>query len=228
MFNVIAFLILSALQAGVVPSSQPLELSVEGAGSRGTLVFTSEAVAFKAAKAGKSKTWVYQDLRQIRIESPKKIALGTFEGRSRGRLGIVRAEEFEVTSGEITGQTVAFLLAHVARPVATSIMPDNLGDAATRVPVRHRRFRHGSQGTLAVHATGLAYVADRQTASRFWRFGDLQSVLRTSPFELLVTAYEGGSLQTYAFDLKTPFPQEAFDALWAQVNPPTPRVGGAQ
>ena len=226
MFTVILLLVLSAAQASV--HTHPLELFVEGAGSRGTLVFTSEAATFKAAKAGKSKTWLYQDLRQIRIESPKKISLGTFESRNGGRLGIVRAEGFKMTSGEITGETVAFLLAHVARPVATSILPANLGDAVTRVPVRHRRYRHASQGTLAVHATGLAYVADRQTDSRFWRFVDLQSVLRTSPFELLVTACEGDTLQTYAFDLKELFPQDAFDALWAQVNPARPRVGGTQ
>ncbi len=228
MLNVIVFLVLSAGQGGVVPASQATELSVKGAGSRGTLVFTSDAVEFKAAEAGKARTWRYQDLKQIRIESPKKIALDTFEDRSRWRLGADRTETFEVTSGEVSGETVAFLLAHVARPVGTAVLPGNLGEAATRVPVKHRRFGRGSQGTLALHATGLAYVADPRADSRFWRFADLQSVLRTSPFELLVTAYEGGALRTYAFDLKAPFPQDAFDALWAQVNPAMPRVGGAR
>ena len=228
MFNVIVLLMLSGAQAGVAPTPQPHELSVKGAGSRGTLVFTSGTVEFKAAEAGKARTWLYQDLQQIRIESPKKIALETFEDQSRWRLGADRTVTFEVTRGEITAETVAFLLAHVARPVGTSIMPGNLGDAVARVPAKHRRFGRGSQGTLALHSTGLAYVADPQADSRFWRFADLQSVLRSSPFELLVTAYEGGALRTYAFDLKAPIPQDAFDALWAEVNPAMPRVGGAR
>jgi hypothetical protein len=224
MFNVIVFLVWSAGQAGLVPASQPIELSVKGAGSRGTLVFTSDAVEFKAAEAGKARTWLYQNLKQIRIESPKKIVLETFEDRSRWRLGADRTETFEVTSGEITGETVALLLARVARPVGTSVLPANLGDPVSRLPVKHRRFGRGSQGTLAVHATGLAYVADPPTDSRFWRFADLQSVMRTSPFELLVTAYEGGSLQAYAFDLKAPMPPDVFDALWAAVNPPAQKL----
>lgn len=223
MLNVIVFLALSAGQAGLVPASQAIELSVKGAGSRGTLVLTSEAVEFKAAEPRKSRTWLYRDLKQIRIESPKKIALDTFEDRSRWRLGADRTETFEVTSGEISGETVNYLLAHVTRPVGTSVLPGHLGDAVIQVPVRHRRFGHGSNGTLAVHSTGLAYVADPQTNSRFWRFADLQSVIRTSPFELLVTAYEGGTLRAYAFDLKAPIPQDAFDALWAEVNPAAQR-----
>ena len=143
-------------------------------------------------------------------------------------MGADRTETFEVTSGEVTGETVAFLLAHVARPVGTSVIPADVGEAATRVPAEHRRFGHGSQGTLAFHSTGVAYVAEPVTDSRFWRFADLQSVLRTSPFELLVTAYEGGALRTYAFDLKAPIPQDAYDALWAQINPAMPRAGGAR
>ena len=228
MFNVIVWLMLSGPQAGVTPTAQPIELSVKGGGSRGTLAFTTQAVEFRAVDSRKARTWRYQDLKQIRIESPKKIALDTFEDRSRWRLGDDRTETFEVTSGEVTGETVAFLLTHVARPIGTSVMPANAGDAMTRVPAKHRKFGHGSQGTLAFHSTGLAYVAEPQADSRFWRFADLQSVLRTSPFELLVTAYEGGALRTYAFDLKAPIPQDAFDALWAEINPATPRAGGVR
>ena len=44
MFNVIVLLMLSGVQAGVAPAVQPVELSVKGEGSRGTLVFTTEAV----------------------------------------------------------------------------------------------------------------------------------------------------------------------------------------
>ena len=226
MFNVIVFLMLSGLQAGVAPTAQPIDLSVKGAGSRGTLAFTNEAVEFRAVDSRKGRTWRYQDLKQIRIESPKKIALDTFEDRSRWCLGADRTETFEVTSGEVTSETVAFLLIHFARPVGTSVMPANLADPVTRVAAKHRRFGRGSHGTLAFHATGLGYVAEPQADSRFWRFADLQSVLRTSPFELLVTAYERGALRTYAFELKAPIPQDAFDGLWAEVNPAMLRGGG--
>lgn len=233
MLNAIIFLSLAAAQAPAAqsaPVGQPasIELGVKGAGSRGTLAFTSGEVEFKATDAKKAKTWRYQDLQQIRVESPRKIVLETFVARSRGRGGMDRTETFEVTSGAVTGDMVAFLLTYVTRPVPTSVLPANIADPLNRVPVRHHRFGHGSNGTLALYAAGLAYVSDKASDSRFWRFADLQSVLRTSPFELLVTAYEGGDIRTYAFDLKAPFPSDAFDTLWARVNPATPRNGGVR
>jgi hypothetical protein len=227
MLNLV-FLLAIVAQAGVAPASRVPELPVKGAGSRGTLVFTPTAVEFRAAEAQKTSTWPYRDLKQIRIESPRKLVLDTFVDRSRWRFGADRSETFDVTSGEITGETVAFLLAHVARPVRTSVLPADLGEASTRVPVKHKRFGRGSHGTLGLYATGLAYAAEPGTDSRFWRFADLQSVIRTSPFELLVTAFERGSLQAYAFDLKTPISQEALDTLWARVNPALSRLEGSQ
>jgi len=57
---------------------------------------------------------------------------------------------------------------------------------------------------------------------------DLESVLRTSPFNLLVNVYERGGVRPFAFDLKAALPDDAFDYVWGQVNRPADRTGGAR
>ena len=78
----------------------------------------------------------------------------------------------------------------------------------------------GSEGTLAVYRSGVAYATDRGGASRYWPLSDLYSVLRLDRFRLEVVAYEGGSGETrpYVFELKTEMPEGAFRALWEGVN----------
>ena len=79
------------------PPSGPFELSVTGAGSRGTLVFTSSGVSFTAADPRKSRQWPYPELKQIRVVSPRKIAFDTFEDGSRWRFGADRTGEGDGT-----------------------------------------------------------------------------------------------------------------------------------
>ena len=69
------------------------------------------------------------------------------------------------------------------------------------------------------------YDADDKADSRYWRFGDIESVLRISPLKLLINVYERGSVRSLVFELTSPLSVRAFDYVWGQVNRPTDRTG---
>lgn len=214
--------------ASVPPPEAPFRLSVNGAGSRGTLVFDTDGVRYDAANPTKSRQWPYHELKQIRVVSPREVAFDTFEDGSRWRFGADRTIEFEVSEGAIDGRLVAFLLENVRRPIASAVLPGGIGEPRTRVDAKHLRGRKGTHGALAIYASGLAYETDDTSDARYWRFSDIESILRTSPFRLLINAYEGGSVRPFEFELKGPLAVPAFDYAWDQVNRPIDRTGGVR
>lgn len=210
------------------PPSTPFQLSVKGAGSRGTLVFDTGGVSYNAVEATKSHKWSYHELKQIRVVSPREIAFDTFEDGRRWRFGADRTIEFELTQGTISGNNVAFLLDNVGRPVASVVLPTGLGEPQNRVDAKHLRFTKGTHGTLAVYASGLSYETSDQADSRYWRFSDIESIVRVSSFKLLLNVYEHGSVHPFAFELKSLLPGPMFDYVWERVNPPIDRTVGSR
>ena len=204
------------------------ELTVKGPGGRGTLVFTIDGIEFRAQKPDKSRKWTYQDLREIDVQSPKRLVLDAYETRSRWRFGRTKRVEFEAPDGGITGELVAAILSRTPRAVTTAVLPAPLPAPEAVVPASHRRFGAATQGTLEIVGSGVLYRASAAGASRFWRFADLQSFAKLSPFEVVITAYEGGDLHPYAFELKAPLTGEAFDSLWQRLNPRQQGTGGAR
>jgi hypothetical protein len=139
--------------------------------------------------------------------------------------GADRTIEFEVTEGVIDGTFVAHLLEHAGRPVASAVLPAGLGEPTVRIAAKHLRGRKGTHGALAIYPSGLAYETPTEGGSRYWRIADVEAVLRTSPRTLLIDVYERGRVRPFAFELKEPLPDAAFEALWQQVNPPAARTG---
>ena len=230
MFSVVLLLasLLAAQAANPAQAPGSLTLAVKGAGSRGTLAFTSDGIAFQAADAKKSRQWPYRELKQVRVVSPAEIALDTYEDGSRWQLGADRTIEFEVTDGAIDGALVAFLVEHARRPVATTVLPPALGEPTVRVAAKHLRGRAGTHGSLAIYPAAIAYETTTERGSRYWRTADIESVFRTSPRRLLIDVYERGRVRPFAFELKEPLPDAAFEALWQRVNPPAARTGSGR
>jgi hypothetical protein len=228
MFSMV-LLLASIVAAQAASPPQPpgsLTLAVKGGRSHGTLAFTTEGIAFQAADAKKARQWPYRELKQVRVVSSREIALDTFDDGGWWRCGADKTVEFKVTDGAIDSRLVAHLLEHVQRPVSSAVMPAGLGEPSVRVAAKHLRGTKGTQGTLVVYPFGLAYETDAEGGSRYWRPGDLESILRTSPRSLLIDVYESGGVRPFAFELKEPLPDEAFDAIWDQVNSPASRARG--
>ena len=192
--------------------------------THGTLVFGEGSIAFRTAAQKDAREWKFADLKQLRILSPTRIQLDTYEEQGRLRLGADRAYTFDVTD-PISSELVAFLQGRIDRPFVTAVMPPLPLTPLFRTAVKHAHGRGGSDGALMLYDGGLAYAATRDDDARFWRFQDIFAVLALDPFRLQVLAYERGSGRTrpFTFDLKETLPDGMYDALWQRVNRPNRR-----
>ena len=213
----------SASWAGA--AGPPFELSVKkdqliGA-SRGTLRFTEDGVQYDTSEKTDARTWVYGDIKQLQVLSPTRIVVLTYEDQGRLKLGADRTFTFDVVTGSVSPELVAFLLARVEHPLVTAVRPPGAGPVLFRLSVKHQRSGRGSEGALVMYEDHLAYLTERETDARSWRFSDIFAVLPLDRFRLQVQAYEGGSgrTRTFVFELKSALPPEFYDALWARVNP---------
>ena len=219
-------LIMLGYVSSVAAAGPPFELSVKRdrlfGGSTGTLVFTAEGIEYRTTNKDDARRWVYDEVKQVQILSPTRIAVLTYEDQGRLKLGADRTFRFEVVQGAVSSELVTFLLERVARPIVTAVMPHYGGEPLFRVRVKHQRQGRGSEGTLVMYDGQLLYLTEREDDSRYWRFGDIYSVLQLGRYRLQVTVYEGGSGETrpFVFELKSDLPEGFYDALWARVNPP--------
>lgn len=204
----------------------PFELSVKRdhliGGSKGTLVFAADAIEYRTTKKEDARRWAYDDVKQVQILSPARIAVLTYEDRGRLRLGADRIFNFKVVQDVVSSELVTFLLGRIERTVVTAVMPQYDGEPLFRVRVKHQRQGRGSEGTLVLYDRQLLYLTEQKEGGRYWRFGDVANVWRLDRSRLQVSVYEGGSgeTRTFVFELKSDLPDGFYDALWARVNPP--------
>ena len=211
----------------------PFELTVTKdqliGSSRGTLRFTEDGVQYDTTATKDARPWIYGDIKQLQVLSPTRIAVLTYEDQGRLKLGADRTFTFDVVTGAVSPELVGFLLSRVERPLVTAVMPPGAGLVLFRLPVKDGRSGRGSEGSLVMDEHHLAYLTERETDARYWRFSDIFAVLPLDPFRLQVQAYEGGSgsTRTFVFELKSALPSEFYDALWARVNPSAADVATA-
>ena len=212
----------SASQVGA--AGPPFELAVKKdqfiGSSRGTLRLTEDSVQYDTTEKKDARAWPYEDIKQLQVLSSTRIVVLTYEDQGRLKLGADRRFTFDVVTGSVPPELVAFLLSRVERPFVTAVMPPSAGPVLFRLPVKHQRSGRGSDGSLVLTENHLAYVTEQETNARFWRFSDIFAVLPLDPFRLQVEAYEGGSGQTrtFVFELKGALRAEFYEALWARVN----------
>ncbi|HLG56153.1 MAG TPA: hypothetical protein VI485_12540 [Vicinamibacterales bacterium] len=218
-------LVILGWASSAAAAGPPFELSVKRdrliGGSNGTLVFGLEAIEYRTTDTDDARRWAYEDVKQVQVLSPTRIAVLTYEDRGLLKLGADRAFDFTVVQDAVSPELVTFLLERISRPVVTAVMPEHSGDPLSRVRVKHQRQGRGSEGTLMLYDRQLVYVTERADDSRYWRFGDIYSVLLLDRSRLQITAYEGGGgdTRTFVFELKSDLPDGFYDALWARVNP---------
>jgi len=183
----------------------------------GTLRLDANGLAFETGDARDDRRWSYEQVRQFRFESSRRLVVEVYE--SRGWTGFGKSRTFEYrTDGAIPAEWVAFASAHSAKPVVTSILPPRPVPAAQEVPVNHEGT--DTAGVLRLYGDGLAFETDRDGYARFWRFEDLDSVLRQDRYRLLVSAYEGSRehVRPFLFTLKEELAPALFDVLWRRLN----------
>jgi len=223
-------LIVLAAAALLLPASPstaqgpPFELGVERSerfgGSSGTLIFSADALEYLTTDRDDARRWTYDDVKQLQVLSPTRISVRTYEDRGGLRFGADRTFDFTVVRGAASTELVTFLLERIDRPVVSAVMPQYAGEPLARVRVKHLRQQRGSEGTLLLFDRRLVYLTEQDEASRYWRFRDIESVLRLDRFRLQIAVYEGSGTRPFVFELKSDLPDGFYDLLWARVNPP--------
>lgn len=202
--------------------AQPFALAARedrAIGSRpGTLRIGDDGVVFDTTDSKHRRVWHLDDVRQFRVESSRRLVIETY--RSRGWKGAGRSRTYEYATGtDIPDALVAFLLARVTRPVVTAVLPQRrTTPAPLAVAVHHEGT--DTAGTLALYDDGLAFEADRDGFARYWRFSDLDAVLRQDRYRLYVAAFEGNRehVRPFLFTLKQDPPPGFYDLLWRHLN----------
>lgn len=197
--------------------------------SSGTLRITPNGIQYDTPDKNDARRWDYPDIRQVQIQSPKRIALLTYEDQGWLKFGADRTFDFELREGRIGPEMIAFVLAHTDRSVVTAVLPPTSKSPLFQLPVKHERAGRGSDGVLLMYEDALVYGTERATETRYWRFSDLFAVLPLNRDRLQILAYEGGAgeLRPFTFQLKAALSDEFVRALWERVNPAAPFAAAA-
>jgi hypothetical protein len=206
-------------------AAQSFELPVEHqrmlSNCRGTLTITPEKVEFKTDHKKDSRTWSYAELKQIKVESPTRIELVSYEDQKR-MMGRDRIFKFKVLEGEITSEISALLMAKATRPLVTSVMPEAGGRPDFEAPVKHLHRFGGCMGTLRIYSDRVVYESkDMPSDSRYWRYSDIQNFSRSERFRFEIVSFENkfGGPKAYNFQLREELPASAYDYVWLRVYP---------
>lgn len=196
---------------------------------RGTLRVGADGVSFDANDPDHSRHWTFAEVRQLRIESSRRVVVETYQ--SRGWRGLGHSQTYHYrTIAPVPPEWVADVLSRITRSVVTSVIPPATAPAHFTVDVNHEGTDTG--GRLALYAEGLAFETPRDGFARFWRFTDLDAVLLQDRYRLQVAVYEGSRehVRPFLFTLKHDLPPGFYDHLWQQLNkrPRSPSAGTAR
>ena len=187
-------------------------------GSKGSVEVGDEGISFRASgKKAKTVNWAYGDIQFFERISPTEFRLLSYEDVA-WKLGRDRSYRFEITSGEISDELFERVTARIARPAGDRIahVPASV---LQELPVKHLTTFGGSEGTLYVGATAIAYLTKAEEQSREWILDrDVHSVWSSDPYRLEVHAYEAtpGAFRkprVYKFALKRPLDPEFYRSL---------------
>jgi hypothetical protein len=188
---------------------------------RGKLVITPEKIEYQTNHKDHSRQWLYTDLQQIKVESPKELELVSYEDQ-KWRAGLDRIFKFKLREGEITSEVSALLVERATRPMVTSVRPTDEVAPTFETPVKHLHRFGGCLGTLKIYPDQVIYEAkDEPEDSRFWRYSDIRSFGLSDRYRFEITTFEDkfGGPKSYNFQLREELPRGAYDYVWARVYP---------
>lgn len=223
----ISFLMVAAIFifAPGLATAQSFELPVEREHTmrdcRGTLVISTDRIEYRTDHKQDARAWRYDELRQIKIESPAEIKLVSYEDRKL-MLGRDRVFKFKLLEGEISPEISAFLMERATRPLVTSVAPATEGELRFEVPVKHLHKFGGCLGTLKIYSDRAVYESKEMPQdARYWRYSDIQNFSQSERFRFEIVTFESkfGGPKAYNFQLREELPAEAYDYVWARVYP---------
>jgi hypothetical protein len=189
----------------------------------GTLTIDQDGISYTSEKDdGHNTDWSYSDIQEVKIESPQRISIRTYED-VWWKLNRERTLHFELVEGEIDPAVANFLRDRLPSVLVSAVFTP-AADAAYRVPVKHKHaFGRGCEGQLLFSEEGIYYSASGSDHSRFWPIKDIESLGRRSGSNIRLTAWEhshSGSIRNFQFQLKQPMDGETYKRIWRKIYEP--------
>ncbi|MDA2934064.1 hypothetical protein MYX82_06945 [Acidobacteria bacterium AH-259-D05] len=200
----------------------------------GDLIIDQEGITYDSEKDNDHSThWPYPNIQEVKIESPQKLYLRTYED-VRWKLNRDRTFEFELVEGEIDPEVVDFLRERLPARLVSAVFthPD---DSFYKVLAKHKHsLGGGCEGQLVFTERGIYYNTSDSRHSRFWPMEDVESLGRMSRSSFRITVREhsrSGSIRNFQFQLKQPMNEVVYQLLWRKIYEPEswltqPPIGG--
>lgn len=226
MKRIIFATILMILSAPILAKAQSFEFSVEHQHTlrncRGTLSITADKIEYQTVHKEDSRSWLYVEIRQIKVVSPTELEITSYEDQKR-MLGRDRMFNFTLLDGEISPPISALFIEKTKYPVATSVMPETADAPKFELAVKHLHSLGGCEGRLKIYADRIVYEStDKKENSRYWRWSDLQSISRSGAYQFSISSFEAqfvGATKSFNFVLKERMDEAVYDYLWEKLNP---------
>jgi hypothetical protein len=190
----------------------------------GTLVIDQQGVSFqelnKKQKIRHAGKWDYQEIQELKL-SANKLTLVTYKDR-KWLLGADKEYEFTLTPGRSFSDVYALLKDRLDQRFVAEVADESV-QPLWEIPVKLLGRLVGSEGVLEVGPDRIVYRTAEKDQSRTWRYGDIENISTSGPFQLTLITYERakvhyGNLKGFNFQLKQALDEKRFNLLWRRVN----------
>ena len=187
----------------------------------GVLTVDEKGVSF----AGPKKhvwSWKYRDIQQLTL-SPDEVLVVTYKG---DKLLFGRDRSYRFTGKAPAGELYALLKDRLDQRFVAALEQDASLPAWT-FPVKHLGRTGGSEGTLIFDSNAVIYSTPAKDGSRTWRYGDIDNISSSGPFQLTVTTFEregAGDRRAFQFALKQRITEATYNAIWLQIQQKTGKI----
>jgi hypothetical protein len=191
---------------------------------RGKLILDSRGVRYETSHQKDARNWTYDDIKQWQLTDGNRVAIYSYEDRSKWRLGADHTFEFTWSDKNVMPQQLyEFLEARTKRPIEARFVPPGDDKPLYEFAVKHLGTIKGDQGRLIFAEDRIVYRTGRNDANRTWRYEDLESISSGGIYDLALTTYEQqrfhyASRHVYNFQLKQALKRDTYDELWRFVN----------
>ena len=204
-----------------------------GSGS-GDLAIDPEGITYTAEEDNDHAThWSYSDIQELKIESPQKIYIRTYQD-IWWKFNRDHTFEFDLVDGDINTQVVDFLRERLPTQLVSAVFtqPRNVAYA---VPAKHKHaLGGGCNGELVFSEEGVYFNSPDSRHSRFWTIEDIDSLGRMSRSHIRITVREhshSGGIRNFQFQLKEAMDDTTYERLWRRIYEPQswltqPSIGG--
>ncbi len=200
---------------------------IKKVGKHGTLTISGTGVSFEEAYENGKKPkhphtwqWEFDEVQQLTV-FPKQLKVLTYQD-NKWKVGADREYEFDLTSEGSFDGAYAFLKDRLDQRLVAGV-DATPGNVLWEIPAKHLTPFGGDQGTLQVGEKEIVYKSAAKGDSRAWRYGDIENVSSSGPFQLSITTFERarmqyGSAKGFNFQLKQKLSEARFNDLWLRLN----------